>query len=91
MQLSHIYCITVLPCTCVCPYSTVAPSVVVTRVPSVEGSSEMSVCPTRQAPTTGGTYVSVHISVCVCVRVCVYVRECVCMSVCMCVCVCMCV
>ena len=64
MQLGHIYSITVFPCTCICPYSTVAPSVVATHVPSEEGSSEMSVSPTRQAPATGGK----------CVFVCVRVR-----------------
>ena len=40
---------------CVCPYSTVASSVVAVNVPSEEGSSErpdFSIC---QAPTTRGT------------------------------------
>ena len=36
-----------------------------TRAPSEEGSSEMSVSPTRQALATGGK------CVCVCVRACV--------------------
>ena len=62
MQLGRVYSIAVLPCTCVCPYSTVAPSVVVTRAPSVEVSLEISVSPTRQAPATGG------VCVCVCMQ-----------------------
>ena len=67
MQLGHVYSITVLPYTCVCPYSTVAPSVVATRAPSVEGSSEMSVSPTSQGAATGGVCVRA------CVRACSYV------------------
>ena len=76
-----------------CPYSTVAPSVVVARAPSEEGSSEMSVSPTRQAPATGGKCVCVCVCECMCACVCMHacVRVCVCVHVCMCASVCVCV
>ena len=45
----------------VCPYSTVASSVVGVNVPS-----EMSVSPTSQAAATGGKCVCVCVCVCVC-------------------------
>ena len=54
-QLDAHFIIAVLPHVCVCPYSTVASSVVAVNVSSEEGSSErpdFSVC---QAPTTRGT------------------------------------
>ena len=59
MQLGHIYSL-LLSFHAPVPYSTAAPSVVATRAFSEEGSSEISVSPTHQAPATGGKCVCVH-------------------------------
>ena len=77
VQLDAHFIIAILPCTCVCPYSTVASSVVAMNVPSEEGSSKGPDSSIRQAPKARGK--------CVCVCVCVCVRVCA-RAVCVCVC-----
>ena len=65
---------------CVCPYSTVASSVVTVNVPSEEGPSEGLAPVIHQASATSGKCVCC--AVCVCVCVCVCVRACVCVHLC---------